>query len=785
MQRREERARPSGSWRQEDVDEIKSAAANKEAIRRLIEKYGGPAGLARALQSDAEDGLSSNAVERHRELFGSNKLKEAEMKSFLSFFLEAFEDPTLLILVAAAILSLGFGFAMDKPEEKLQGAAICGAILLVSVVGAVQEYSRETQFHELNRIKADHSVLVQRDGRQQSVGAHGLVVGDVLLLAPGDRIPADAVQISRGELVIDEALMTGETKEVYSSSGYALTGGTLVQDGSGHAVVIAVGENSAMGKLIEAVEEDDDEDTPLQAKLSVLADQIGYLGFAAGGLVFVLLTWQWALEKNLLGLAMSAWWSLDWLPVLRAFIVGISIVVVAVPEGLPLSVLVALSFSMQAMLRDKNLIRKLAASETLGAITVLVSDKTGTLTTGKMTVRAGYSGGQLAMDPDSLAQVALGGDGTRVAVEMARAVALNSTAEVRLPGDEGYSKNGAHGIVSGEADEPEAESDADSAAYRERRMHAAEAQGNKTESALLCWVRTYLPKQLDAPDLRKMAQCLCMVPFSSQRKYMASAWVVPQDGRPRSGSVAAAAAAVSNGSSPDARTPRDTTAEVYVKGAPDRVLDMCGSMLMPDGSTTRLAPRDRVKAMQATDAMARRGLRTIAVASTKVRVGGDGGPLLPGGKLAGKGSDTKRASDGGMAEHENEAAGKWRNALVLRRYEASGSAGDDDGGMDQNAAEDKDDNESVSGTAADSGAALQDMVLLGVVGIVDPPRSDAKDALEKLGGAGVRVIMCTGDMLETAVSISRQVGVLPELADDESDDRSSQVDDEGVLSSPS
>jgi len=123
---------------------MKKNSSTKEGVAAIVEKYGGVGLLASALGTDMSGGLRQSKVLRMRELFGSNKLKEAEMKSFLSFFLEAFEDPTLLILVGAAVLSLGFGFAMNKPEEKLQGAAIVGAILLVSVVGAVQEYSRES-----------------------------------------------------------------------------------------------------------------------------------------------------------------------------------------------------------------------------------------------------------------------------------------------------------------------------------------------------------------------------------------------------------------------------------------------------------------------------------------------------------------------------------------------------------------------------------------------------------------------------------------------------------------
>ncbi|KAG2490086.1 hypothetical protein HYH03_011392 [Edaphochlamys debaryana] len=376
--------------------------ANEEKDMEFFSRVGKADGLAKLLGSSVETGLNqdtqgsgSDSVAEHRRVFGPNKFAEVPPKNFFVLVWEVLQDPILLLLIFAALVSTVLGAAIPEEREKnnwIEGVAIWVAVFIVTLVGAGNDYSKDLQFRKLNAAKDRIQVKVLRGGQQQLVENTDIVVGDVMVLDTGDKVVADGIVIDSQGLTLDEASLTGESDPMKKNTVNDpwVMSGTQVTEGSGHVLVVAVGVNSTWGKTMALVSEAGDDETPLQAKLTVLAAAIGYCGFAVAVCCFIAQLIQWCVKNN--GFPISQ--INDDGPV-QFFLYAITIIVVAVPEGLPLAVTISLAYSMKKMMKDNNFVRVLAACETMGGATAICSDKTGTLTENRMTVVAGWFCGRM------------------------------------------------------------------------------------------------------------------------------------------------------------------------------------------------------------------------------------------------------------------------------------------------------------------------------------------------------------------------------------------------------
>ncbi|KAL3943229.1 MAG: hypothetical protein SGBAC_002719 [Bacillariaceae sp.] len=350
-----------------------------------LKAAGGVIGLLKLLGSDSDAGVDEETVEERRALFGSNTLPTTPRKSFWQLFVDTFDDATLQILIVAAIVSLIVGIYDNPSTGYVEGCAILAACLIVSVVTALNDYQKETQFRELSAVNDEVDVKVFRSGKFTTIPVGDIVVGDIVSLDAGDDIPCDGVVVTNDGLEVDESALTGEPEEISKdgeSDPFVLSGCTTV-GGTARMVAIAVGKNSQWG-IIKSHLEKEQEETPLQEKLDDMAAMIGNVGIGAAAATFIAM------------MCIKIFINPEYLHdvsvfhhALEAFIIGVTIVVVAVPEGLPLAVTIALAFSTKKMLADQNLIRVLAACETMGNATNICSDKTGTLTENRMTVVEG------------------------------------------------------------------------------------------------------------------------------------------------------------------------------------------------------------------------------------------------------------------------------------------------------------------------------------------------------------------------------------------------------------
>ena len=346
-----------------------------------------------------------------KRIFEDNRLPEKKAKSIFELAWLAYNDKVLILLTVAAVISLALGIYQSVTAKDgearvqwVEGVAIMVAIIIVVVVGAANDWQKERQFVKLNKKKDDRTVKVIRSGKSREISVHDVLVGDVMHLEPGDMIPVDGIFISGFDVKCDESSATGESDllkktgadEVYraikshenvSKLDPFLISGGKVSEGVGTFLVTAVGINSSHGKTMMSLREDA-QTTPLQSKLNVLAEYIAKLGLGAGLFLFAVTFIQFCVRLNSIPGGPSA----KGQAFLNVFIVAVTIVVVAVPEGLPLAVTLALAFATTRMLKDNNLVRLLRACETMGNATTICSDKTGTLTQNKMSVVAGTIG---------------------------------------------------------------------------------------------------------------------------------------------------------------------------------------------------------------------------------------------------------------------------------------------------------------------------------------------------------------------------------------------------------
>ena len=420
-------------------------------------------------------GLTDQEVLQNRQKYGMNLLTPPKRPSIWKLYLEKFQDPVIKVLLVAAAFSLLISIIESEYAETI---GIFFAIFLATGIGFYFEYDANKKFDLLNAVGEETPVMVIRNGKVHEIPKKDIVVGDVVILNTGDEIPADGVLLEAVSLQVNESSLTGElmvnktTDEAHFDEeatypSNSVMRGTTVTDGHGVMCVERVGDATEIGKVARQATEQSQEQTPLNLQLTKLANLIGKVGFAIATLTFVIFTAK-DLYAYLSVTAVTDWH--QWLEiariVLKYFMMAVTLIVVAVPEGLPMSVTLSLALNMRRMLKTNNLVRKMHACETMGAITVICTDKTGTLTQNLMQVY------DAKLDEAQKNLIAEG-------------IATNSTAFLEEKEGEGKPS----GV------------------------------GNPTEVALLLWLNE---QGMDYISLRNQAKTVNQLTFSTERKYMAT-----------------------------------------------------------------------------------------------------------------------------------------------------------------------------------------------------------------------------------------------------------------------
>jgi len=353
----------------------------------IFKTHGGINGISRKIKTSLEDGISETEIETRQKLYGTNKHAEKPPRSFWMFVWDALHDLTLIILMVCAVVSLVVGLATKGwPKGIYDGLGIIFSILLVVLVTASSDYKQSRKCMELDREKHKIYVRVTRDRKTKKVLVHDLVVGDILHLSIGDVVPADGLFVSGYSLTIDESSLSGESEPVHVSEEKPfLHAGSKVLDGTAKMLVTAVGMRTEWGKIMDTLNDDGVDETPLQVKLNGVATIIGQIGLVFAILTFLVLLVRFLVDK-VMHVGLLNWSANDALTIVNYFAIAVTIVVVAVPEGLPLAVTLSLAFAMKKLMSDKALVRHLAACETMGSASCICTDKTGTLTTNHMIV---------------------------------------------------------------------------------------------------------------------------------------------------------------------------------------------------------------------------------------------------------------------------------------------------------------------------------------------------------------------------------------------------------------
>lgn len=469
-----------------DISQEELTFMSREHDVTALQQCGGVKGVSEKLKTNLDKGIDGDEVDllKRKNAYGSNTYPRKKGRSFWRFVWEACCDTTLIILMVAAAASLALGIKTEGIKEGwYDGGSIALAVIIVIVVTAVSDYKQSLQFQNLNEEKQNIQIEVVRGGRRIPVSIFDVVVGDVVPLKIGDQVPADGILISGQSLALDESSMTGESKIVHKDSKSPfLMSGCKVADGYGMMLVVGVGINTEWGLLMASITEDNGEETPLQVRLNGVATFIGIVGLTVALLVLIVLmirfftghtynpdgSPQFTAGKTKVGKAVDG--------AIKIFTIAVTIVVVAVPEGLPLAVTLTLAYSMRKMMADKALVRRLSACETMGSATTICSDKTGTLTLNQMTVVEAYISGKKIDPPDDRSEVP-----PTVLSLLHEGVGLNTTGSVFVP------QGGA----------------------------AVEISGSPTEKAILQWGLN-LGMNFDA--VRSEASIIHAFPFNSEKK---------------------------------------------------------------------------------------------------------------------------------------------------------------------------------------------------------------------------------------------------------------------------
>ncbi|XP_074094819.1 plasma membrane calcium-transporting ATPase 3 isoform X3 [Cotesia typhae] len=686
----------------------------REGVNK-INALGGVQEICKKLYTSPSDGLSGSSadMQHRRDTFGSNSIPPKPPKTFLTLVWEALQDVTLIILEIAALVSLGLSFyhpphkadddvKLDEDEAKygwIEGLAILISVIVVVLVTAFNDYSKERQFRGLqNRIEGEHKFAVIRQNEVKQISVSDIVVGDICQIKYGDLLPADGILIQSNDLKVDESSLTGESDHVKKGEAFdpMVLSGTHVMEGSGKMLVTAVGVNSQAGIIFTllgaavdqqeqeikkmkkeakkqrkkkslpgdeageitgnshpgsggSVKQDGEnhaaassggggghgegkkEKSVLQAKLTKLAIQIGYAGSTIAVLTVFILIVQFCVKKFYI---QKAQWESSYINnLIKHLIIGVTVLVVAVPEGLPLAVTLSLAYSVKKMMKDNNLVRHLDACETMGNATAICSDKTGTLTTNRMTVVQSYICEKLSKTIPPFSDIP-----SHVGNLIVQSISLNS-------------------------------------AYTSRIMPAADPTelsmqvGNKTECALLGFVLALGQNYQTVRDDQPEETFTRVYTFNSVRKSMST--VVPRSG----GGY-----------------------RLFTKGASEIIMKKCAFIYGRDGHLEKFTRemQDRL-VKNVIEPMACDGLRTISVAYRD---------FVPG------------KAEINQVHCESEP--NWE------------------------------DEENI----------VNNLTCLCIVGIEDPVRPEVPEAIRKCQKAGITVRMVTGDNINTARSIALKCGII-------------------------
>lgn len=464
-------------------------------------------------------GLTDEQVKQSREQHGKNVLTPPQRTSLWKLYLDKYRDPIIQILLVAAFVSLILAFIEKNFMETI---GIFVAVFLATTVGFYFERDAAKKFNLLTALSEEQPVKVRRNGKVMEIPRHDVVVGDVVLVEVGDEVPADGELIVCNDLQINESALTGEPVAEKSLEGggdgayprNVILRSTMVMNGRGEFVVTAVGDATEIGKVAKKSTEQTSVETPLHMQLDKLAKMISKVGSVVSVAAFFIFLIHDILTN-------PVWGGKDYFYmaeiVLKYFMMAVTLIVMAVPEGLPMAITLSLALNMRRMLKSNNLVRKLHACETMGAVTVICTDKTGTLTQNKMQVSAL----ELKQGDEALLDTA---------------IALNSTAE----------------------------------------LNDGKPIGNPTESALLLWLDA---QGKDYEELRKQVNVLKQLPFSTERKMMATLAEV------------------------------DGETYLFVKGAPEIVMKKC---IIED--------RMQRQSAEELDEWQHKAMRTLAFAYKKIEV---------------------------------------------------------------------------------------------------------------------------------------------------------------------
>ncbi|MEE9615039.1 MAG: calcium-transporting P-type ATPase, PMR1-type [Thermodesulfobacteriota bacterium] len=491
------------------------------------------------LDTSAKDGLSSAEVKARLDKYGPNALAAAEKESRFVKFLQQFTQFIILVLIGAAVIAGLLG-------EWVDSIAIMAIVVMNGIIGFTQEEKAERVLEALKRMAAPRATVI-RDGEHHSIDAADLVPGDIAILDAGDNIPADCRVIDSKLMRVEEAALTGEShpvdKDTQAIEGTLPLGdrintvysGTTVVYGRGTAVVTATGMTTEMGKIAKMLQEVKTEPTPLQKKLDEFGKYLVYAAGAVCGLIF------------LLGLLRGD-------DLLELFLTAVSLAVAAIPEGLPAVVTIVLALGVQRMVKRHALIRKLPSVETLGAATIIASDKTGTLTQNQMTVKKMYLSSGKVVDVSGSGYEPTGGF-------------FVESSELDPAGDAPLGLALKAGLLCNSANLKKADD-------------GWQVIGDPTEGALITLA---MKGGLDRKTLEEELKLTGEIPFDAERKMMTT--VYEKDGR----------------------------STVFVKGAPEKILPLC-TEIFDSGSTRPMEEADRGKISGTNEEFARTALRVLALA---------------------------------------------------------------------------------------------------------------------------------------------------------------------------
>ncbi|XP_057515634.1 putative calcium-transporting ATPase 13, plasma membrane-type [Amaranthus tricolor] len=460
----------------------------KEKDLESLSNLGGVKHIASKLNIDDTLGLSSidtRGLMLRKAVYGSNVYQRSSKRTFISFIIEAFKDTTIIILWLCACFSLGFGIKQHGPKEGwYDGGSIIIAIVLVVSVSAISNFKQSRQFDKFSKDSSNIPVEVLRDGHRKHISIFEVVASDIVFLKIGDQIPADGLFLDGHSLKLDESSMTGESDhvEVNDRNNPFLFSGTKVTNGYGRMLVTSVGMNTAWGEMMSSINTNLNEETPLQMRLNKLTSWIGKIGLLVASLVLVVLFIRYftGTTKDEHGNREFNGRKTKTDDVMNTIInivsAAVTIVVVAIPEGLPLAVTLTLAYSMKKMMAENAMVRKLSACETMGSATTICTDKTGTLTLNQMSVTEFWQSKEKVNNPVRLP--------SNLHELFQQAVVLNTTGRVcQLPSEQ-----------------------------------IPEISGSPTEKAILHWAVFDLEMGVEMDELVSGFEILKVETFNSEKK---------------------------------------------------------------------------------------------------------------------------------------------------------------------------------------------------------------------------------------------------------------------------